>query len=159
MTGIEWLLQAVLLLLLAVAIPFGWRLERQLGALRRDRPALENGAADFAEATRQAEAALIRLRATAESAGRNVGEKLAQAEPIRDDLRFLVERAEALADRLEVLVRSARPAGTVPGAAHGGVMPGGVDLLPSRAAEPPPAAEAPRSQAERDLLRALRLAR
>jgi len=153
MTGIEWVLQAVLLLMLALAIPFGWRLERQLSALRRDRPALENGAADFAEATRQAEAALIRLRTTAESAGRNVGEKLAQAEPLRDDLRFLVERAEVLADRLEALVRNTRPA------AGGGMAGGGVDLLPGRAPEPPPAAEAPRSQAERDLLRALRLAR
>ena len=148
----EWLLQGLLLLLLCAAVPFAWRLEKQLGALRRDRPALEAGAADFGEATRQAEATLARLRATAESAGRGVAEKVAAAEPLREDLKFLIERAESLADRLEGLVRAARPLA---------------------AAEPPPRAlaqaaapvpvaaapEPPRSQAERELLRALRLAR
>ena len=78
-----------------------------------------------------AEAASLRLRATAEGAGRQVAERLAAAEPMRDDLRYLVERAEGLADRLEGLVRSARPM-----------------------AAPEPAIAAP-SQAERDLLRAL----
>ena len=109
MSTVEWTLQGMLLALLALAIPFAWRLERQLGALRRDRPALEQGAAGFAEATKQAESALIRLRATAEAAGRGVAERVAQAEPLREDLRFLVERAEGLADRLEELVRAARP--------------------------------------------------
>ncbi len=150
----EWLLQGMLLLLLVAAIPFAWRLEKQLGALRRDRPALEAGAADFGEATRQAEAALARLRATAEGAGRAVAEKVAVAEPLREDLKFLIERAESLADRLEGLVRVARPlaAAEPPRMAS--------PAAPASAAVPPPeATEAPRSQAERDLLRALRLAR
>jgi hypothetical protein len=142
MSGVEWAAQGILLVMLAVAIPFAVRLERQLAALRRDRAALENGAAGMSDATRAAEAAMLRLRATAEAAGKGVAERIAAAEPLREDLRFLIERAEALADRLDGAVRAARP-------------------LASPAPAPAPATEqeAPRSQAERDLLKALRLAR
>jgi hypothetical protein len=126
----EWLMQGLLAGLLLAAMPFLLRLHRSLQLLRRERGSFEGGAAGLTEATRIAEAAAIRLRAAAESSGRQVAERIATAEPLRDDLRYLVERAEALADRLEGLVRSARPLAT---------------------------AEAPqgRSQAERELARVL----
>ncbi|MGG5886207.1 DUF6468 domain-containing protein [Falsiroseomonas sp. HC035] len=135
MSLIEWTAQGALLLLLAIAVPFGWRLERQIAALRREGAAMEAGAAGISAAGEAAEATLARLRATAEQAGRSVAERVAEATPLREDLRFLTERAEMLADRLDGLVRQARPT----------------------AAEPPPATgPAPRSEAERELLRALR---
>ncbi len=127
----EWSAQLLLIGLLVAAIPCILKLERTLAAVRRDREALEAGAAGLGEAVRMAEAATLRLRAAAEGAGRQVAERLAAAEPMRDDLRYLVERAEGLADRLEGLVRTARP---------------------MTASEP---AIAVPSQAERDLLRAL----
>jgi hypothetical protein len=62
-------------------------------------------------------------------------------------LRFLIERAETLADRLEGLVRAGRPmAGHEP-------PPAPAATRPTR--EPPSDAGPLRSQAERDLLRAL----
>ncbi len=140
MSMFELVLQIAVVVLLGGALPFAIRLERQLRALRNDRGALEAGAAGLTEATRQAEAASIRLRAAAEMAGRQVGDKVQAAEPLRDDLRYLVERAEALADRLEGLVRHARPMAAEP-------------------AVPELAPTAGQSQAERDLLRALRMAR
>jgi Domain of unknown function (DUF6468) len=143
MAWIEWGLQIAVLVLLLGAMPFALRLERELRALRQDRGALDGSAKGLTEASRLAEAASIRLRATAEAAGRGVAEKLAAAEPLRDDLRYLVERAEALADRLDGLVRTARPIAAAPG-------------RPMPQAE---AAQAMPSQAERDLLRALRVAR
>ncbi|MEO8716553.1 MAG: hypothetical protein ABI369_16230, partial [Acetobacteraceae bacterium] len=60
---------------------------------------------------------------------------------VQGDLVFLVERAERAADRLEQVVRAARP------------------LLVEPSAEPAPEQPKLRSQAERDLLKALRLAR
>lgn len=136
MSPLEWGLQLVLLALLGAAIPFALRLERALREIRRDRAAMDGSAQGLGEAARLAEAAMVRLRASAELAGRQVAERTAAAEPLRDDLRYLIERAEALADRLEGLVRAGRPI----------------------AAEAPRAPEpALQSQAERDLLRAISL--
>ncbi|WP_439595619.1 DUF6468 domain-containing protein [Falsiroseomonas sp.] len=149
MSTLEWLAQGALLLLLALAVPFAWRLERQIVALRREGAALEAGAAGIAAASEAAEATLTRLRGTAEQAGRAVAERVAVAEPLREDLRFLTERAEMLADRLDGLVRQARPA---TGAAQGY---GGAPSEPAAMPEAPPG-PAPRSEAERELLRALR---
>lgn len=143
MAWLEWGLQLVVVTLLLGAMPYALRLERELRALRRDRGALDGSAAGLTEASRLAEAAALRLRATAETVGRQVAEKLAAAEPLRDDLRYLMERAEVLADRLDGLVRAARPLAT----------PAARPLVAAEAS-PPPA-----SQAERELLRALRLAR
>jgi len=141
MTLLEWAAQGLLLALLAIAIPFAWRLERQITALRGEGAALERGAASVAQATEAAEAALARLRATAEQAGRTVAERVAVAEPLREDLRYLIERAETLADRLDTLVRAGRPQAA--------------DAAPAASRAP----AALRSEAERELLRALRGAR
>lgn len=109
MNALEWAVQIAVIGLLAATLPMAWRLDRMLRALRADRAALEKGAEGLGEASRQAEAALMRLRATTELAGRQVAERVAGAESIREDLRYLVERAETLADRLEVAVQQARP--------------------------------------------------
>lgn len=140
----EWLLQLATVGVLAAALPYVLRLQRQLSAIRRDHGALEGGAAGLQEATRQAEAASLRLRASAETAGRQVTDRIAAAEGLRDDLRYLVERAESVADRLERQLRQSRPA----------ALP---DAPASAAAAP--AADTAQSQAERDLMRALRASR
>jgi len=131
MNALEWAVQIAVIGLLAATLPMAWRLDRMLRALRADRVALERGAEGLGEASRQAEAALMRLRATTELAGRQVAERVAGAESIREDLRYLVERAETLADRLEVAVQQARPLATAPATTN------------------------VRSEAERELIRAL----
>jgi hypothetical protein len=146
---LEWGLQLAVLLLLGAAIPFAIRLERALREIRKDRNAMETSAQGLSEAAAAAESAILRLRATAELAGRQVQERVKTAEPLRDDLRFLIERAETLADRMEVLVRAGRPM-TSPEAP---VPPAPAATRPTR--EPPSDAGPLRSQAERDLLRAL----
>ncbi|MBS7812621.1 DUF6468 domain-containing protein [Roseococcus pinisoli] len=135
MTVAEWAVQVAVIALLGATLPMAWRLDRMLRALRADRAALDAGARELAEASRLAEAALIRLRATAELAGRQVSECVAGAEAVRDDLRYLAERSETLADRLEGAVQAARP------------MAGAVASSSATV----------RSEAERDLLRALKL--
>jgi septal ring factor EnvC (AmiA/AmiB activator) len=139
MSLLEWALQGVLLVLLAGAIPFAWRLDKRIGTLRAEGGGLAEGARGIAEATEAAETALSRLRATAEQSGRMVAERIATGEKLRDDLAFLTERAEVLADRLDRLVRTARPAAE-----------------PAAVPQPAPAAAGARSEAERELLRALK---
>lgn len=147
MTTLEWLAQALVILLLGLAIPVAWRLQMALGALRAERDAVTASAEGLAEATRAAEAALARLRASAEQAGRQLAERSAVAETLREDLRYLAERAESLADRLEHGVRSARP---FTQEASAGMAPGEAAPAPA-----PPRAMEPRSAAERQLLQAL----
>lgn len=146
MSILEWIMQSALLLLLASTIPFALRLERGLAALRRDRAALDASASGFSEAVRQAESTLVKLRTIAEGSGRNLSEQTTFAESIGNDLRDLLERAGPAADRLEGLLRSARP---TPGdeRSHARELP---------MAREHAASEPMRSQAERDLLKVLR---
>lgn len=161
------------IVLLSATLFHAIRLERRLGVLKRDRAALEALVKGFNDATVRAEAATARLRGAAEGAGRALGTQLDGAESVRADLAFLLERGEALADRLDEGIRSARgSAESRPSAASGGRLLDGrtpytqADLRPLPTATRPAAdvpAETPeprlRSQAERDLLRALKLAR
>ncbi len=165
--AMEWLLESVLLILLAATLFHAIRLERALSVLKRDRAALESLVEGFNSSTRTAELGIERLRAAAEGAGRQVERQAETASGLRDDLLFLIERGERLADRLDALVRTARPL-VPPPVVSAPLVPPNREMPTAAAAaeetaEASPSAERegtlPRSQAERDLLRALRLNR
>jgi Domain of unknown function (DUF6468) len=142
MGGMEWALEIVLVVLLGATLFQAVRLERALGVLKRDRTSLESLVVGFNASTHQAENGIQHLRAAADSAGRQIQSQLTQSVALKDDLAFLTERGERLADRLDTLVRAARPiAGD----------------RPANAAQ----TDAPKSisQVEKNLLQALRLAR
>lgn len=141
----EWALDVVLIVLLAATLFHAVRLERALGVLKRDRATLESLVAGFNASTRQAERGIERLRATADGAGQQVARQAEAAMALKDDLAFLTERGERLADRLDGLVRTARPLAA--------------EAAMTAAPEPETPDPRLRSQAERDLLRALRVAR
>lgn len=82
------------------------RLQRTLAALRHDRAALNDAVAAFDTGTRQAEAGLARLRAMADDLATQIG----KASTLRDDIALLSDRGDALADRLDALVRAGRSA-------------------------------------------------
>jgi hypothetical protein len=151
--------------LLALTLFHALRLERALGVLKRDRAALAELVQGFNDATSQAEAGIDRLRGAADGAGRQIARHVESAVALKDDLIFLTERGEKLADRMDGLVRAARgmtdrmpePARAAPSfAASPAAAP-----APVAPALADPAEEEPRvrSQAERDLLKALRMAR
>ncbi len=137
-------LELVLVALLAATLVHALRLERALGVLKRDRAALEELVAGFNASTKQAESGVSRLREAADGAGRHLARQIEQVRRVEGDLGFLIERGEGLADRLDPLIRAARPL----------VTPGPGSAAPAAVEEP-----RLRSQAERDLLKALRLAR
>jgi uncharacterized protein YlxW (UPF0749 family) len=134
----QWLLEIVLVALLGATLFHAVRLERALGVLRRDRALLEGLVSDFNASTRQAEAGIDRLRTAADGAGRQLARQIEAAAALKDDLTFLSQRGEGLADRLDQQVRSVRPV-----------------LAEAEATDAP----RPRSQAERELIKALRMAR
>ncbi len=132
----QWLLEIALTLLLAATLFHALRLERALGVLKRDRATLEALVKDFNASTREAEAGIERLRAAADTIGRDLARQSAAAATLKEDLRFLIERAERMADRLDIGPGAASPPLPVP-----------------------PAGRPLESKAERELLRALRMAR
>ncbi len=150
----EILLEIVLVGLLAATLFHALRLERALGVLKRDRATLEDLINGFNDSTRQAEAGIDRLRAAADGAGRQIARHLDEARALKDDLAFLTDRGARLADRMDGLVRAGRPLAvevartTVPETAR-----------PATAEMEADEGSGLRSQAERDLLRALRMAR
>jgi hypothetical protein len=109
MTGMEWSLEIVLVVLLGATLFQAIRLERALGVLKRDRASLESLVVGFNASTHQAESGIQRLRAAADGAGRQIDSQLTKSVALKDDLSFLTERGERLADRLDTLVRVARP--------------------------------------------------
>ena len=170
----EWLLELTLIGLLAATLFHALRLERALGVLKRDRSALEELVATFNSSTRLAEQGIERLRDTADGAGRQISRQIETATGLKDDLLFLSERGERLADRLDGLVRAGRslspdgqamtgsyglqsrelapvfasPRHDASGGVAGASLAGGDEASPRL-----------RSQAERDLLKALRMGR
>ncbi len=109
MTGMEWTLEIILVVLLGATLFQAIRLERALGVLKRDRASLESLVAGFNASTHQAESGIQRLHAAAEGAGRQIEDQVAKSVGLKDDLAFLTERGDRLADRLDTLVRQARP--------------------------------------------------
>jgi hypothetical protein len=155
----EWIIELILVAMLAATLFHAVRLERALGVLKRDRATLEALVAGFNASTMQAENGIERLRATADGAGRQIARQAEAAIALKDDLAFLMERGERLADRMDTLVRSSRPLVSDTGSSHPPSMflPSATDTTePSR---PDPVEPRVRSQAERDLLKALRMAR
>jgi ABC-type transporter Mla subunit MlaD len=132
MIGIGHVLDIVVIALLAATLLYALRLQRSLAALRQDRGALERAALGFDDGARTVEAGLARLRQAADQ----LNEQLGRAGALRDDLAYLTDRGEGLADRLDTLVRQGRP----------------LAAAPEPVAAPAPA---PRSRAERELAQAL----
>ena len=161
--SMQWALDLALIVLLALTLFHALRLERALGVLRRDRTALEELVAGFNASTRQAEQGIERLRAAADGTGRQIARQLDAAGALKDDLVFLMERGERLADRLDALVRAGRHISPEASRMTQTEYPRAETIAADPAAivpaDPPGGEPRLRSQAERDLLRALRVSR
>jgi hypothetical protein len=96
---------AVVAVLLIVTLVFVGRLNNRLSALRADRGALAELIQGLQHASQQAERAVGGLKLSANDSGRALEGIVERAGALRDDLTFLIGRAEAAADRLEGAVR------------------------------------------------------
>ncbi|MCR6631179.1 MAG: DUF6468 domain-containing protein [Magnetospirillum sp.] len=166
----DWkiLLDLLVSILLVATIGYAVMLNQRLTQLRKNRDDLAKIIVSFNEATVRAESSIPKLRKAAEDAGQSLQERVEKAQSLRDDLAFMIERADTMANRLENAVRSARTE-VRPGAAGakeaaprvGGPSGSERPAQASRAATVAAAAAASevdvdeRSEAERELLRAL----
>jgi len=156
--------------LLLVTICYAMVLNKKIGTLRRDKAELQKMAATFNAATIKADKSIKKLRGTAE----DLGASIEKANSLRDDLMFLTERGSSAADKLEALVRKARDEAQSTNEKRGNKFSAsdlaasndGVTDFPKRpaasknsdaATRRPPVVT--RSDAERELIQALQLAR
>ncbi len=155
MDRLDWVLELVLVGLLAITLVHAIRLERALRNLRQDRAALGEAISGFDDSARQAEAGIGRLHMASADTAQLLAQQLAQGGSLKDDLAFLIERGEAIADRLDGLVRTSRALGPAPAPV---VVASASSPLAASASPPAPPGSKVRSQAERDLLLALQKA-
>jgi hypothetical protein len=138
-------LDIFLIVLLVLAIGYGFALNRRIVALRRDQKDLDKLAASFNSATQRAEAGVSQLRAATENSVRSLQQTIAKAETLIGDMDYLLERGDRTADRLEGAVR------------------GGENALPGERSRRPDQSEyndlAGNNDEELELLKALRAVR
>jgi len=102
------ILDVIVAILLATTIAYAVMLNQKLMQLRKNRDDMAKLVAAFNDATARAEAGIPKLRRAAEEAGSTLQERVEKAQSLRDDLAFMIERADAMANRLEGSVRTAR---------------------------------------------------
>lgn len=140
------ILDLMLTVLLGVTIAYAFVLNRRLRSLREGETEMRTLIEGFNSAADQAQRNLVQIKTMAKEAARgpanpnwaSVQERLNQdidkAQSLRDDLSYLLERAEGAADRMERPANGAR--------------------APKDAIEPRD--DEARTEAERELIRALR---
>jgi hypothetical protein len=98
----------IVAVLLVATIGYATVLNRRLAVLRGDRAQLETLIEGLTVATQRAEGGVAGLRAAAEDTGRQLEKRIEQAQVLRDDITYMLERGGALADRLETTIRTRR---------------------------------------------------
>lgn len=141
-------LDGLIALLLVLTLGLGFRLHQGLRRLRLDDAEFDRVIAALDGATDRAGAALDGLRQTAALTGAQLTGDLAKAQKLLDDLRFLTDRGEQLADRLAGQIERARS----PGLRSPGPRSGAQSA-------PPASPGAPAAPPALDLERALRTLR
>ncbi|HTH17885.1 MAG TPA: DUF6468 domain-containing protein [Magnetospirillum sp.] len=106
----DWkiILDLLVSVLLIATIGYAVMLNQRLTQLRKNRDDLAKIIVSFNEATVRAESSIPKLRKAADDAGHALQERVEKAQSLRDDLAFMIERADTMANRLENGVRSAR---------------------------------------------------
>lgn len=166
------ILDTIIILLLIATIGYAVALNHQLRVLRRDSDELARLVSTFNEATMRAEGGVLKLRKMVEKTGEELQEQVDKATVLRDDLAFMIERADAAADRLDRTMAGSSRNERLSGSVGGSSPVFNPDFRTPRAADAPAGAlrslvegatavradavaDDDRSEAERDLLRVL----
>lgn len=137
---------AIVIGLLGAMIFYAVKLNRRLTTIRSEQASLLELMARFNDATARAEAAAVRLKSIGVETEAALKGQIEQGRALRDDLTFLIERGGGQADHLSLVPRERKKTAKR-------------EVRSDRATVSELAAAQPRSEAERNLLKALREAR
>ena len=103
MTGLiaNILLNAVIVVLLAVTIGYCWVLNRRIKVLQDSRSELAVMLRHFDESTQRASESIIALQTASKKVGENIQFRIDKANYLMDDLSFMIEKGNKLANQME----------------------------------------------------------
>ncbi len=105
--SIELFINIVVICLLVPTIVFAVVLNKRLEVLRNSRADLGRLIEAFNDATTRAESGIPKLKQAADSAGGLLKDQIQKAQTLRDDMAFMIERADVVIRRLEEAVNAA----------------------------------------------------
>lgn len=108
MANIELIVNLLIICLLVPMILFAYNLNKNLKVLRQDQNSLAQLVAALNEATFKAENSIPKLKSATEHSSEGLKEVVDSAKELKNDLLFINERADSLADRLENVISNSR---------------------------------------------------
>ena len=102
------LLDATIALLLITTIVYCWKLSRKIAAIHEGRQELNTFIADFNTAITRAEFNISQLKSLGEETDVNLREHIQKARFLANDLSFLMDKGESVADTLEDFITGSR---------------------------------------------------
>ncbi len=108
MASLELIINILIVGLLIPTIIFAYKLNKNLNILRNNQKSLAKLVDSLNEATFKAENSIPKLKNITETSSSGLKEVVSSAKTLKDDLEFINQRADQLADRLEVMIKDGR---------------------------------------------------
>lgn len=108
MNSFELIINLLIIALLIPTIIYAYRLNKNLTILRENQNSLSRLISSLNEATVKAENSIPKLKNVTEQSSQNLKDVVDNAKSLKDDLTFINERADNLADRLENVIHDGR---------------------------------------------------
>ena len=108
MNNLEFIVDIVIIALLVPTIIYAYNLNKSLNMLRQNQKSLAQLISALNEATFKAENSIPKLKSVTEHSSEGLKEVVDNAKELKNDLLFINERADSLADRLENVISSSR---------------------------------------------------
>lgn len=143
MASIELIINIIIICLLIPMMIFAYNLNKNLKTLRQNQNSLAQLVAALNDATFKAENSIPKLKSATEHSSHGLKEVVDNAKELKNDLLFINERADSLADRLENVISNSR-----------NITPASTKEKENSLPTPQPQDE--RAMAELELLKALR---
>lgn len=108
MANLELIINIVIIVLLVPTIVYTYRLNNSLKILRQNQNSLAQLVNALNDATFKAENSIPKIKSVTEHSSEGLKEVVDCAKELKDDLLFINERADNLADRLENVISTGR---------------------------------------------------
>ena len=108
MASLELIINLIIIALLIPTILYAYRLNHSLKILRQNQNSLAQLVNALNEATFKAENSIPKIKSVTEHSSEGLKEVVDSAKELKDDVLFINERADTLADRLENVISTGR---------------------------------------------------